>query len=404
MASIWYYLDKRRQKADSTYPLKIKVSINSKKSCLINLKVSLREDQWEKGEIVRHDNRKYLNRYIKQRYIDITNIIFQLETSGAISRMTPIEVKKRIESFRIDSEKSPYSFSEHFDRFISTRNKPSTKDIYRQTLLKIQQYTPGLLGFSDINPAWLKGFEIFLKEQGLRINSINLHIRNIRAVFNDAINEDKAEQNTYPFRKFKLKSEETQKRSLTIEQLRSIRDWPCEPHERQYIDIFMLMFYLRGINMIDLANLTRIEEGGTLEYRRAKTGRLYKIKVEPEALAIIEKYKGKQYLLDIIERYDNYKNFLHRMNRTLKEFGRTSVGKRGKKEKHPAFPFLSTYYARHTWATIAALLEIPKETIAAALGHGKKSVTDIYIDFDQNKIDKANRQVIDAVNGKEMPA
>lgn len=52
----------------------------------------------------------------------------------------------------------------------------------------------------------------------------------------------------------------------------------------------------------------------------------------------------------------------------------------------------------HTWATLAAYLEIPKETIAAALGHGKKDVTDIYISFDQNKIDEANRRVIDYLN------
>lgn len=117
-----------------------------------------------------------------------------------------------------------------------------------------------------------------------------------------------------------------------------------------------------------------------------------------EAEAIINKYRGKNFLLNINERYSNYKNYLHRMNRNLKEFGYTRVGKRGKKDKEGAFPFLSTYYTRHTWATLAAYLEIPKETIAAALGHGKKDVTDIYISFDQNKIDEANRRVIDYLN------
>ena len=58
---------------------------------------------------------------------------------------------------------------------------------------------------------------------------------------------------------------------------------------------------------------------------------------------------------------------------------------------------LTTYTFRHTWATIAAHLDVPKEVIGKALGHGKKVVTDIYIDFDQTKIDKANRKVIDYV-------
>ena len=397
MASIWYYLDTRRRKADGTFPLKIKIGLNAKDGCLINLKISLREDQWENGEVVRHPNRRFLNTYVKQRYLDITNSIFKLEITGAINRMSPVEIKKYVESSLGAVADEAYTFFEHFERFISTREKESTKDIYHQTLLKIELFSPGKLAFSDINIIWLKGFEQFLKGQGLSVNSINLHIRNIRAVFNDAINEDKAEQNLYPFRKFKLKSEETRKRSLTIDQLRAIRDWPCEPHEQQYIDIFMLMFYIRGINMIDLAGLTKIDNG-RVEFRRAKTGRLYSIKIEPEAEAIINKYRGKNFLLNINERYSNYKNYLHRMNRNLKEFGYTRVGKRGKKDKEGAFPFLSTYYTRHTWATLAAYLEIPKETIAAALGHGKKDVTDIYISFDQNKIDEANRRVIDYLN------
>lgn len=397
MASIWYYLDTRRRKADGTFPLKIKIGLNAKDGCLINLKISLREDQWENGEVVRHPNRRFLNTYVKQRYLDIINSIFKLEITGAINRMSPVEIKKYVESSLGAVADEAHTFSEHFERFISTREKESTKDIYHQTLLKIELFSPGKLAFSDINIIWLKGFEQFLKGQGLSVNSINLHIRNIRAVFNDAINEDKTEQNLYPFRKFKLKSEETRKRSLTIDQLRAIRDWPCEPHEQQYIDIFMLMFYLRGINMIDLAGLTKIDNG-RVEFRRAKTGRLYSIKIEPEAEAIINKYRGKNFLLNINERYSNYKNYLHRMNRNLKEFGYTRVGKRGKKDKEGAFPFLSTYYTRHTWATLAAYLEIPKETIAAALGHGKKDVTEIYISFDQNKIDEANRRVIDYLN------
>ena len=68
----------------------------------------------------------------------------------------------------------------------------------------------------------------------------------------------------------------------------------------------------------------------------------------------------------------------------------------------PKFPGISSYWSRHTWATIAASLDIPKETIAAALGHGGNTVTDIYIAFDQRKVDEANRKVIDHVfSGKK---
>lgn len=164
----------------------------------------------------------------------------------------------------------------------------------------------------------------------------------------------------------------------------------------------MLIFYLGGINIIDLCYLKEIRNG-YIEYRRAKTGRLYKIKVEPEALEIIERYKGKEYLINIMDRYTDYRDYRQRINRNLGEIGTTEIvkdkiGKLRKKKRTASFPDLTTYWARHTWATIAAELDIPKETIAATLGHGGHDVTDIYIAFDQRKIDKAIRQVIDYVN------
>lgn len=108
-----------------------------------------------------------------------------------------------------------------------------------------------------------------MSDNGLSINSQSIELRNIRAVFNQAINEDVAELNAYPFRKFKIKTEATRKRSLTIEQLRRLRDFECEESQRQYRDMFMLIFYLAGINTVDLFNLKKITNG-YIEYRRPK--------------------------------------------------------------------------------------------------------------------------------------
>ena len=117
-------------------------------------------------------------------------------------------------------------------------------------------------------------------------------------------------------------------------------------------------------------------------------------------MEIIDRYRGKKHLLNIRERYENYKNFAHRMNHELQEIGdMRHVGRGGKKVYTPLFPELTTYWARHTWATIAANLDIPFETISAALGHSYGSATtNIYIDFNQKKVDEANRKVIDYVN------
>lgn len=184
------------------------------------------------------------------------------------------------------------------------------------------------------------------------------------------------------------------------EQLATLRDYGCEEHQKRYRDIFMLMFYLIGINAKDLLHAKPSDVyNGRLEYRRAKTGRLYSILIQPEAAEIIRRYKGKGYLLNIMDEYGNYKDFLHRMNDSLRKIGSVErKGRGGKKTVTPLFPELSSYWARHTWATIAASLDIPKETISAALGHEIGSaVTSIYIDFDQKKVDEANRKVLDAL-------
>lgn len=77
------------------------------------------------------------------------------------------------------------------------------------------------------------------------------------------------------------------------------------------------------------------------------------------------------------------------------------VGRGGKKIITPLFPDLSAYWARHSWATIAYSLDVPKETISEALGHEIGSrITSIYIAFDRRKVDAANRKVIDYVLGK----
>lgn len=118
--------------------------------------------------------------------------------------------------------------------------------------------------------------------------------------------------------------------------------------------------------------------------------------VQPEAMEIIERYRGQEHLLKFMDKRADYLQFIRQCNHALKTIGKTrQQGKRP--EGEPIDNKLTTYVARHSWATIAAALDIPKETISAALGHGSNTVTDIYIDFDRRKVDRANRMVIDAV-------
>ena len=149
-----------------------------------------------------------------------------------------------------------------------------------------------------------------MKQGGMKVNSRGIHLRNIRAIFNYAKKENIT--SSYPFNNYRIKKEETEKRCLTVEQFRNLRDYPVEPHQILYRDMWLLMFYLIGIEAIDLFSIKKEQfEGGRLLYTRAKTGTLYSIKVEPEAMEIINKYSGKgEYLLCVRDNYKNYKDFL----------------------------------------------------------------------------------------------
>lgn len=408
MASVIFYLDTRNTRIDGTHRLKLKINIDSKRSTLINTMACLSANQWEDNKVVNHEDKRKLNIQLGKMYAEVSGLLYDLSVSGDINRMTTAEIKAHIESVLGRDTRSAYSFIDHFRVFGGSRTKQSSCETYDQTLIRIGKFDKRNLLFTDITVQWLNDFEAHMKKDNLKVNTIHLHFRNIRAVLNDAINRDKAPMSCYPFRKFKLKKETTRKRSLTVEQLKQFRDHDCESHETQYIDIFMLIFYLGGINIIDLVNLKAINNG-YIEYRRAKTGRLYKIPVVPQALEIINKYKGDNYLLNILDRYVDYRNYRHRINNNLSSIGSVEIVKAepksgdkqksgpGKKVKTGLFPDLSTYWARHTWATIAASIDIPKETIAATLGHGGNDVTDIYIDFDQKKIDEAIQRVANYV-------
>lgn len=289
------------------------------------------------------------------------------------------------------------TFVKHYEQFMESKTNRGTRGVYKHTLDRIRAFDKNIDNkmFEDIDLKWLTDFEAFCAKTACK-NARNIHLRNIRAVFNNAI--DYEITTAYPFRRFKIRPEATRKRSMAVEELRRLFDYPVEDYAEIYRDMFRLIFMLVGINSVDLHGLKSITRDGRIEYKRAKTGRLYSIKVEPEAMEIINKYRGVKGLLCIADRWSDSRNFRHQCNKALQKIGQVErKGRGGKKTITAEFEGVTTYWARHTWATIAASLDIPKDTIAAALGHGGNTVTDIYIDFDQKKVDAANRRVLDWV-------
>lgn len=390
-----FYLDCRNSEVGT-----LKIALTHKCNTRhISLDVHLSPNQWDGEKIVNHKNKVFLNTYITRRKVDIDTALFQLRQTVNFNQLSINEIKAMvIKEVSPNTDEAPANnFVARFRHFAST-HKEHTKKIYLHTLKRMTDFCPELdtLNFEDINKDWIVAFDSYLSKTMPSKNARNVHLRNIRAVFNDAIDNDIT--TVYPFRKISIKPTPTAKRSLSVEDLHTLFNMEVEPYAKIYQDLFKLAFMLCGINLIDLFNLKRDNIiNGRIEYVRAKTGRQYSIKIEPEMAEILERYKGGVHLINIFDRHKEHGSFMKQMNKALKRFGNVEIGKQGKKTINPLFPKLSYYWCRHSWATIAAELDIPKEVISHALGHGNNTVTDIYINFDYKKVDEANRKVIDCV-------
>jgi len=345
-----------------------------------------------------HTNASFLN-------IELANII-----NGYERKMIELGPKVHYMSINnlgsyLKETGSGITFKEFGDSIVK-RLKENDKVQYalsiEQTINKVDSFCSRVpFSFDIIDKFWLDDFENHCRKEGNGVNTIALHMRNIRKLYNDAIDKNYARLDLYPFRKYKIKSEGTRHRTLDDDLLAFI--FTCQPvknNERIAVDMFRLSFYLVGMNYKDILFATAGDMNhGRLNYIRNKTKRAYNIKIEPEALKIIRRYKGRKYLLCFIER---------KIKRTLKK-NRTTIPYRDMVSNYSKLlkrlvrenkydDSISSYYARHTWATIAHKIGIEKDVIRMALGHGQRTVTDIYINYDIEKIDVANRMVIDYVN------
>lgn len=294
------------------------------------------------------------------------------------------------------------SFVAYIREVAKTKGRYNTQRNYERVARTIEAYDKGCT-FETINRKWVVAYIDHEKEKGRKANGIQTDLQIMKFVFNKAIEDELTDK--FPFRGVSVKKEQTKKRCLTLEQLRAIRDFKLTGKKAMYRDCFMLSFYLIGINISDLLFLSKNAlKNGRISYKRNKTGKLYDIKVEPEAMEIINRHKSrkKDLLLSFLEEANVTitNTFANNMSRHLRTIG--------EKERHgyyvtvhPIEEGITSYWSRHTWATMASEIDIPMEVIGRSLGHSlwENAVTSTYIKYDTKKVDEANRKVIDYLNG-----
>lgn len=253
--------------------------------------------------------------------------------------------------------------------------------------------------FSDIDVGWLKRYEAWGKGQNLSVSTISTRIRHLRAVFNLALLEHAIKSDCYPFHIYKVSklNKATAKRALTKDDIRRIMEYEGKSQmERLAIDIFTFSYLCAGINFIDMAKLkhTNIQEK-QLVYNREKTKKLIIVPLQERAMQIVEKYNnGKtSFVFPILSNFHRSEvqiaNRLHKVlakiNKHLKEIG----------EKLNLPIPLTTYVARHSFATVLKRAGVSTSIISESLGHSSERITQVYLDsFDKEQMNTAMQALL----------
>ena len=371
---------------DGTAPLLLSVN-HASSSCYIPLQgVRLKPNQWDKvrKKVINHPQADTINSVAITTLGKANEAIMHL---GNVRGLSTAKVRDMIAEYIYPSDEVDTGVMAVLQSYMAICDKPNTADKYKQTQVHLKRWLGAKgarsLQFGDIDADWLTAFDKYLVTYCPSVNSRSIHLRNIRTIFNFALNHQLTTA-PYPFRQYKIKSAPANPTPLTLEQLRAL--WGHHPLNEAHayaLDIWRLVFALIGINMADLAQLRSISQG-RINYTRQKTGRLYSIKVENVAKTLINAHRGKIYLVDVLEHYKSIHVATNMINRHLKEIA-SELG----------LPAITIYTARYTWATLALSIDTPIEVISQALGHSYgQAVTLGYIMPDRRKVDDANKKVL----------
>lgn len=274
----------------------------------------------------------------------------------------------------------------------------SVQQVYN-SLLKYKGHLD--IYFSEIDVNWLKAYESWLRCCKLEDNTIGIRFRTLRAVYNLAMIEGIVKADLYPFKKFKVSKlhKETAKRAITKEQVKQVIEYDVSNarlYKRLAVDMFAFSYLMGGINFTDMAFLTdKNIEGERLVYVRQKTKKLIMLPLQEKAIAIINRYRSPQrkYIFPILDNRERTPrqirnriyDVLANVNGHLADIGK-ELGIELK---------ISSYVARHSYATVLKRAGVSTSVICESLGHSSERVTQIYLDsFHNEQVDEAMKNLL----------
>lgn len=351
----------------------------NQRNIYLSTNLYLRPEFWDKdtSQVVNHPQSVDLNAMLFEYLLHLQGIELALWKRGiqptlallrdAVHKKVPVSI----------------SFPTFARSAISQSDKrDSTKENLMTTVSQLEQFRPGL-DFADLTYTFLKDFECWLREQGKGVNTVAKHMRQLRTLVNEAINQGYIHADAYPFRKFKIKQEKGRHEFLTPDELKKLENLEVSDRKlRHVLDAFLFCCYV-GLRFSDFcqlkqSNFIKVNGKKWLHFKSIKTGIELHLPLhllfEGKALAILDKYN----IAEFASLGSNSE-----VNKCLAQ-----ITMMARIKKHVTY-----HTARHTCATLLIHQGVPITTVQRLLGHTSVKTTEIYSEILSNTIVKDLRAI-----------
>ena len=370
-------------------PLMLQVSKNGKRQYK-SLGVSIHPKFWDskKNRIKQNcPNKEIIQKIINDKLAEIQNRVLELNAEKKEYTTTTL-LNNDNNKFEL---KTVVTFYKELIEEFAADNKCGNRLIYKSSYNSLLKFTKGKLDipFCEIDIDWLKKYEKWM--------------RTLRSAYNKAIQAKCARKSDYPFDDYKINKFDTstQKRAIAKTEVLKFTQEVPDLGKRQYIqlskDIFVFSYLCGGINFTDIANLTNANIiDGRLQYIRQKTHKKIKIGIPDEAMSIIKKYvsESKGYLFPILDK-QKHKTPMQKRNRIHKILVKVNRNLKILAAQLGVEANITTYVARHSFASVLKKSGVSIALISEALGHSDLGTTQVYLDsFDDEQIDEAMKNLL----------
>lgn len=390
-----------RKLANNTSPVVLRI-IKDRKSREIPLPFRCKKDEFENQEFSRNvDNFRKKNRYLLEVRQKANKIIDDL-----LLKKDDFTLDEFVAIFKGNKTNKVPTVYEFFNEIIEENLKSGRTGnarAYQETRDSLFKFASKELKFREITAAFLDKYVVFMKGRGNMNGGISFKLREIRAIFNKAIQREIIDKSMYPFLSFKISKikKESNKRALSIQDFKKIKEFNISlyPKLRNSHNYFLFSFYTRGMNFVDMMKLKWSDiTNGKIIYIRSKTKTKFIIEILPIVQEILDYYKelnpNSIYVFPIMLNpspspmyiENRKKKILQRFNSDLKIIA-AKVGVTTK---------VTSYVARHSFSMTLKELGVQTDLISQSLGHSNLQITQTYLkDFGVDVIDEANKKLLD---------